>query len=644
MGRFVGVRRTLALVLVLAGCGDTIVDATLAVEVLPQCAPPESRRAVRVSAVGGFVPGDLTTVTRTEPEPGTADLPVEGLPLESRAFKVVATAGNSREEWRGLRLYDGRAGDLPVLVLPGDGRSCPRPGSSLAGLLEGSAVAATSDGTLVAIGGLIDERTQLRFVALPPGAGAAVRVPLDLRRSSARNDMTATVVDGRIVVAGGTSGNSSEDALSTIEVFDEAGNLFDTALMCGEQERCGRRSHSAIALADGRVLIVGGVSGAGDSAVDVDDAIVFNPATLVVEHRVALPHAMMYPTLGLLEDGLVVVIDAYRKEGVPRDGEVDVLVFDPVEVRFRPVVDEWRTALQLHLHPESVGIALPGGRFLWIGDVQPNDAVVLNRVYDNFSLIEMHMSSLPQAIPLGLAGVQLLALDDGTVFATANEGGNARAYRIDVGRSGPTSSVVTTALTPSVCVGCDTAQAPRGLVSLADGSIAELFTGEVSMRRVTFNTPYDALPTTLDFTGENTVLSFDVSVNWDIDATTARVRPQRTGRVDFGRYLFQSFELEIRRTGGLDLLIVRDGAVPKVVSIGTDRIGVDDCEIDATPGDYVRVTRNGPSLVLRTGESAAEVDGRTDCILEEDLGDHEIGLALQGTAGTTINEIKIRRL
>jgi hypothetical protein len=114
------------------------------------------------------------------------------------------------------------------------------------------------DGRVLVIGGRVFDASGLTRTALAsieafdPRTNTWSRLP-PLR--FARSEHSATLVGGVVVVAGGRpSGIGAERAIAEVEVIDAASG----ARTIGEWLRRPRESHSATALADGRVLVVGG--------------------------------------------------------------------------------------------------------------------------------------------------------------------------------------------------------------------------------------------------------------------------------------------------------------------------------------------------------------------------------------------------
>jgi len=92
----------------------------------------------------------------------------------------------------------------------------------------------------------------------------------------ARSDFTATLLtDDRVLVTGGKSHrNDNHRALDEIEIFDPATRVF--TLDPNRRLRAKRYRHTATALADGRVLIVGG---GNDTEPALGSAELYDPAT-----------------------------------------------------------------------------------------------------------------------------------------------------------------------------------------------------------------------------------------------------------------------------------------------------------------------------------------------------------------------------
>ncbi len=123
---------------------------------------------------------------------------------------------------------------------------------------------------------------------------------------AARFDHTATLLpDGRVLVAGGRSFRSADDeGLASSELYDPASGVFSPSadLMAP------RARHQAAALADGRVLIVGGSPAFDPAAPGAGVAEIYDPSTGRFERSGALPATLLVDSLTKLEDGRVLVV------------------------------------------------------------------------------------------------------------------------------------------------------------------------------------------------------------------------------------------------------------------------------------------------------------------------------------------------
>src|SRR5207244_1244639 len=117
------------------------------------------------------------------------------------------------------------------------------------------AAAGLSDGRVLVLGGEVDAKSGTASAELfDPAKGAFTATG---SMASSREEATATPLkDGRVAVIGGASraGNLLSDVVLFAEIYDpklgtftRSGNLTQT-----------RQWHTAVSLADGRVLIVGG--------------------------------------------------------------------------------------------------------------------------------------------------------------------------------------------------------------------------------------------------------------------------------------------------------------------------------------------------------------------------------------------------
>jgi choice-of-anchor C domain-containing protein len=161
--------------------------------------------------------------------------------------------------------------------------------------------------------------------------------------STARGNHTATLLaDGRVLVAGGIDGFSAE-------LFNPATGTWSGTCNLREWHAW----HTATRLADGRVLVVGGSNLDGGI---LDSAEIFDPATQTMSGTPSLHTGRLEHTATLLADGRVLVV------GGSNNGILDsVEIYDPITFTWR-VTNHMETARRHH-----TATLLADGRVLVVG-------------------------------------------------------------------------------------------------------------------------------------------------------------------------------------------------------------------------------------------------------------------------------------
>ena len=117
-----------------------------------------------------------------------------------------------------------------------------------------------------------------------------------------RRDATTTALaDGRVLVAGGFGPTFAPAVSGTFEVYDPLTQTFGGGSGALATPRA---LHRATALADGRVLLTGGVDGNGNTLAACE---LFDPATTTSAASAAMSFARAHHTATLLADGRVLV-------------------------------------------------------------------------------------------------------------------------------------------------------------------------------------------------------------------------------------------------------------------------------------------------------------------------------------------------
>jgi hypothetical protein len=155
--------------------------------------------------------------------------------------------------------------------------------------------------------------------------------------ASGRGAHTATrLADGRVLIVGGVDGAA---ALSTVELFDPATNTFSPAAPLPGP----RATHGAALLRDGRVLVAGGQSGVGHGNALLDTAVVYDPADDTWTPTAPLAAAKYKLAVASLPDGGAMVVGGQTAdEAAARLASTEL--FDPRTGRFTagPVMAEPR--------------------------------------------------------------------------------------------------------------------------------------------------------------------------------------------------------------------------------------------------------------------------------------------------------------
>lgn len=137
----------------------------------------------------------------------------------------------------------------------------------------------------------------------------------------ARYDHTATLLpDGRVLIAGGDSGQNPNVApIASLEVWDPTTSAFSPA----GQMRIPRSGHTALLLADGRVLVVGDT-----------DSDLWDPTTGTVMPGPSLVEPRYFHTATLLQDGRVLVTGGMWGTNADIVVRASAEIWDPVTNSF----------------------------------------------------------------------------------------------------------------------------------------------------------------------------------------------------------------------------------------------------------------------------------------------------------------------
>ena len=179
---------------------------------------------------------------------------------------------------------------------------------------------------------------------------------------------TATALrDGRVLFAGGDSGQPDPEDdfwslyLDDAVVYDPDGGAVEAS---ASRMQSRRLDHTATLLADGRVLLVGGLGSDRDGG-ETNTADIFDPST----RRFVPTGSMAEPRAGhqalLLKDGRVLVIGGWADDGVDTWAVRVPEMYSPARGKFSQI----RSLSSLP--PQLAAAVLPDGRVLFAGGLDP---------------------------------------------------------------------------------------------------------------------------------------------------------------------------------------------------------------------------------------------------------------------------------
>lgn len=225
------------------------------------------------------------------------------------------------------------------------------------------AAVAAADGSVLLIGGSRGEFTISDAIErFDPASGQILRIGTLPPGGRAMASATR-LANGQILLAGGVS--SSTDWRRADVVDERTGAVTPAGALSVV-----RVEHAAVRLADGRVLVTGGHSAGEQARLGVSDsAEIWEPATGTFRR---LPRPMTIPRAGhsatLLPDGRVLIAGGYSTAA----GYVFAEVFDPRDESFsaRPDVHPMR-ALHAALATDDGRVLLIGGETAFPGEEEP---------------------------------------------------------------------------------------------------------------------------------------------------------------------------------------------------------------------------------------------------------------------------------
>ena len=219
------------------------------------------------------------------------------------------------------------------------------------------AAAALNDGRVLICGGTVDANIGGVLSSAEVFDPASQKFSATGSMTAARMGQTATALaDGRVLVVGGQRNIGFRTALASTEIYDPATGAFINAAPMS----VAREGHTATLLRDGRVLVAGGSS---NGTVTIDSAEIYDPSA----NRWTSAGHMTVPREAhvavLLRSGKVLIAGGGRG-GMP-GGYIayqNAELFDPATGRFTAIADRMRSD-----RVGAAGVLLDTGKALIIG-------------------------------------------------------------------------------------------------------------------------------------------------------------------------------------------------------------------------------------------------------------------------------------
>jgi hypothetical protein len=276
----------------------------------------------RVLVVGGFADGSLPNRTAELYDPASGTFAPTGSPRAPLEVGPAARLADGRvlvirEGTGGAEVYDPGSESFETVEIPTVGW-----GATMIVLADGSS-------TLL-IGGEIEGTTASQAWIVDPDGRAQVAAgtlrgatidPLepDIEGPWPRRDASALLLaDGRVLVVGGFAKTSGPYPIDTADLFDPAARAFEST----GSLTIARADPSVTQLADGLVLVAGGTTWDGHSAtgklpieLPTASAEVYDPWTGLFEPTGTMGSARLGHTATLLTDGGVLIAGGARRLG-----------------------------------------------------------------------------------------------------------------------------------------------------------------------------------------------------------------------------------------------------------------------------------------------------------------------------------------
>ncbi len=231
----------------------------------------------------------------------------------------------------------------------------------------------------------------------------------------------ALLADGKVLVAGGVS--NYQDVASA-EVYDPSGGTFtSTGSMSEARQFCGL-ANQPITLPDGKVLVTGGYNGQVLSTAEL-----YDESSGAFSSTGSMSIGRWCPTVTLLKTGKVLVAGGYGSDGTYHSSAE---LYDPKSGKFSA------TGSMTTARDSAMATLLTNGKVLIVGGSNPTQ-LSSAEIYDPSSGKFKATGSLPAVITWPYLGTALLK--NGEVLVTGfSEGSAAQLYNPKTGKFSSTGS------------------------------------------------------------------------------------------------------------------------------------------------------------------------------------------------------------
>ena len=416
-------RRTLCVVilagLALAACGTTPAVPSPTTSDGPS--PPAQGSATPAASIPA---SPAASVTATPVGTKAAWLPAGDL-REARSSTHVALLGTGEVLVVGSDNVCAPASGGSDSVEIGDARSGRwETTASLSKPREGPVVVPLRDGRALMTGGLTGEEdgpsAYSSSYTFDPSTRSWSRS--GLMHTARAGSAAAVLADGRVLVAGGLyidkQNQGSPRALDTSEIWDPTRNAWSQTGRLGRA----RIGASAVTLSDGRVLIVGGLPDARAN-VSLATAEIFDPSTEQWSAAGELESIHTGPLVALPDGGAIVAGGVVSREVVEAGESSFREELTATVERYRPTINRWdATGAMLVAAADRTVIGLPDGRVLAAGGVAEGDDRE-RRLIADAELLDP-VSGIWQAttpMPRPRAGASAVVLGDGSALVVGGD-------------------------------------------------------------------------------------------------------------------------------------------------------------------------------------------------------------------------------